>query len=618
MSLNPSSPGGRSDGPGPPPNEPRLESWGEIAAYLRRDIRTVQRWEKEAGLPVRRLQIGKQGQVYAYRSEVDRWVVERQPRAEPEPPATPSASPSPSTILPGEGGKTDPWFRRVWKVVLAGLIVAGLGTYFVFQLVKPKAAASRTPARLLLFVRPFANLSSGPSEQEFVDGLTDEMITQLGRVKPNSIGVFAPTTSKELGTRSIPELKELLKTDFVLEGSVRRADQQIRIDINLISARDRTPTWANSYTSDVHKVLAFQDEVVTDVVKHLLLTLPSTDAAKPSDSPASRAASLEPAKEVQPVDPKVYEAYLAGRLYLLDRDFPRSMTLFQQALRIDPQYPPALAGLGMSVLLLGETPNDAFPPATALPRARQAAYQALALDPHLSDAYCVLANVSQGYDHDLAGAERFYSKAIELDPNNVTALKWYADYLFVTKHLLEASRQIDKALEIDPASPLINTAKAEVKYYYRDFDGAIAQAQRTLDAHPEFLLARFWLASAYRQKGMYAEALNHFNELHKRYPDNSALLMAYGHTLALSGDRSGARKVLATLQSRSKSHYVPALYIAGMYSGLGDMDQAFRWLEHAYEDKNDRLVYLGVDPIADPLRADPRFSGLMRKVGLPQ
>jgi len=627
MSDNPSAPGNKSDTFLPPPNEPRLESWGEIASYLRRDIRTVQRWEKEQGLPVRRLQIGKQGQVYAYRSELDRWVLERQPKAAAEEPPEPKPQPPAPDSLPDDSEYHGPFsFATVWKPALVGLLLLAGGTFLLYRLLAPKPRnlnTIRTPARVLLFVRPFANLSPSPSEKEFVEGLTDEMITQLGRVDPGSMGVFAPTTSKELAVKTIPELKQSLKADFVLEGSVRRADEQIRIDIDLISTGDQTPTWTNSYTGNLQRVLAFQDEVVADVVRHIFLTLPPSKIANLQRPPSgqttiptgSSAASSDSSSGVS-VDPQVYEAYVIGREHLLLRDFPSSMDAFERAIQRNSQYAPALAGLATSQMLLGEAPNDVFRPSDAMPKARTLAYEALHQNPNLSDAYGVLANIAQGFEHDLPEAERLYKKAIALDPSNVNVLKWYSDYLFVTSRINEASQQIEKALEIDPASPLLNTAKAEAKYYQRDFDGAIAQAQLTLDRHPDFLLAHFWLASAYRQKRMFPQALQEFEVLHKRYPSNSALLMAYGHALGISGDKTGAQNALNELQAQAQSRYVPAVYFAGLCTALGDLNQTFQWLDKAYAEKNDRLVYLGVDPIADPLRPDPRFSKLMKKVGL--
>ena len=622
MSDTPSPSGKKSDTLPPPANEPRLESWGEIAAYLRRDIRTVQRWEKEQGLPVRRLLIGKMGQVYAYRSELDRWILERQPKAEAESPKEPVPPPPAPSLVVDEDADDRPrgGFWKKWKLLLASLLVLATVPFLTYRLLFPKVGSvsiTRVPTRVLLFVRPFANLSPNPSEKEFVDGLTDEMITQLGRVDPSSMGVFAPTTSKELGGKTIPELKQSLKADFVLEGSVRRADEQIRIDIDLISTGDQTPAWTNSYTGKLRSVLAFQDEVVADVVGHIFLTLPASKIPGTQGVPSNLAMNPNrPGSLNVTVDPQVYEAYVIGREHLLLRDFPSSMEEFQRAIQKNPQYAPALAGLATSEMLLGEAPNDAFRPADAMPKARQRAYQALGVDPNLSEAYGVLANITQGFEHNLPEAERLYNKAIELDPTNLNVLKWYSDYLFVTGRFNEAHSLIERALELDPASALLNTAKAEARYYQRDFDGAIVQAQRTLDRHPDFLLAHFWLGSAYRQRRMFPQAIQQFEELHKRYPDNSALLMAYGHALGLSGDRAGAEKALRDLKAQAQSRYVPSVYFAGMFTALGDLDQAFQWLDKAYAEKNDRLVYLGVDPIADPLRSDPRFSILMKKVGL--
>ena len=608
-----------AENPGVPPNEPKLESWGEIAAYLRRDIRTVQRWEKEIGLPVRRLMIGKQGQVYAYRSELDRWVLQRQPKAENGEPSRIQEVDPPEE--PGSTEETPRNARRFWKVTVALLVVvAGVVTYFAIRRpgVTQIQRTPQSPTRILLFVRPF---TSGPGEKEFVQGLTYELITQLGRVSPDFIGVFAPTTSQELGEKSILELKRLLSADFVLEGSVRRGNEQLRIDIDLVSAADQTPSWTNSYTGDLQNVLAFQDKVATDVANHLFGALPDKQSHAADDGTVVDlgGSPSKPSRQLAtgPVQPDVYQHYLVGRVYLLDRNFPRSMDSFQKALQIDPSYAPALADLAMSVLLLGEAPNDAIPPSKAFPDARRSAELALANDPRISDAYRVLANIAQGYDHDLGKAEQLYKTAIEIDPRNVTALKWYSDFLFVSNRLPEASEQIDKALEIDPYSPLLNTAKAEVKYYGRDFDAAISQAQRTVDQYPDFILARLWLASAYRQKKMYPQALEIFDELRKKYPTNAALLMAYGHTRGISGDRQGAQKVLNELIQESHTRYIPPVYIAGLYVSLGDLEHAFHWLDQAFAAKSDRLVYLGVDPIADPLRQDPRFASLMKKVGLP-
>ena len=600
----PSLPGKFSE---PPPNEPRLESWGEIASYLRRDIRTVQRWERLHGLPVRRLVIGKAGQVYAYRSELDAWVRKRQPSPEEDLadddngkdqlPA-PGPSPGPAPEPPPTEEKPNAW----WKITILGLLLlASLGwinpvhDWLHNKMFPPQA-------KRMLFVRPFASLPADPDQQLFVRGLKDEMITQLGNVDPAYLGVFAPTTSDGEGSKSIPDLRERLHADYVLEGSVRRALNQLRIDVVLISTKDSSQVWSKSYTGDAQDILKLQDNVTEDVSKQLRGTLPSLN---------DRGSGIR-----QPVDSKAYEAYLEGRVHWFDRDLLRSKESYERALQIDPGYSRARAGLAMIFLLMGQSPNDVSRPADSVPLARGAAESALRSDPGNADAYCVLGNIAQSYDHDMPAAERFFKKALELEPGNVTAHEWYGYFLLVNNRFPEAFQETKHALELDPASPLLQNVQGEVYYYHREFNAAIHQELLTLRQNPTFVYPRIWLASAYREKKMYKQALNEFEVARQQSNDSPALLGLYGHALASSGDRAGAQHVLTELQQSSQKRYVPALYFAAIYTGLGDKDHSFEWLQKAYTEQNDHLVYLGVDPIADSLRGDPRFQELMKRSGL--
>ena len=591
--------------PKPPANEPRLESWGEIAAYLRRDIRTVQRWERLYSLPVRRLVIGKQGQVYAYRSELDAWVQKRQPVAEadekgvnteteetdgnPVPAAEELAQHQPSI-----DGTNASW----WKVgILALLFLSALGWINpVHDWFQRKFIGS---TKTLLFVRPFASLPPDPDQQLFVRGLKDEMIIQLGKVDPAHLGVFAPTTSDEEGSKSINDLRAGLHADYVLEGSVRRALDQLRIDAVLISTRDGSQVWSKSYTGGAQNILKLQDNVTEDVSAQIRGTLPP------------------PGIRSEAVDSEAYEAFLEGRVHWLDRDLLRSKESYERALRINPNYSRARAGLAMIFLLLGQSPNDVSRPSDSAPLAREAAQAALRIDPANADAYCVLANIAQSYDHNMAEAERLFKKALELDPTNLTAHEWYGYFLAVNNRLPEALEQTNRALALDPASPLLQNVQGEIRYYQRDFDAAIRQEVATLQQNPGFVYSRIWLASAYRERKMYKEALDELSLARKQSNDSPALIALYGHALASSGDKTGAQNVLLQLQQLSQTRYVPALYFAAVYTGLGDADHSLEWLQKAYDEQNDRLPYLGVDPIADSLRSDPRFRQLMKRCGLP-
>ena len=604
MPVTPSAPGIPND---PPKDERRLESWGEIASYLRRDIRTVQRWEDNYGLPVRRLVIGKQGQVYAYPSELDAWVRSRQPGPNADPPD--GDTPVPGQVTPpdapgqSEPPKPDPHSKSWrWQAAVVGLLLlAVLGwTGPVHDWVQDNVFGLQK--KKLLFVRPFASLPPDAEQQLFVKGLKDEMVVQLGKMDPEHIGVFAPTTSDAEGSKSISELRRLLHADYVLEGSVRRALGQLRIDVALISTKDGSQVWSKPYTGDAQNILKLQDDVTADVASQIRGTLPTSGE---SDLPKR-----------QQVDSLAYEAYLEGRVHWLDRDLARSKESYERALQIDPGYSRARAGLAMVYLILGQSPNDVLKPSQSVPLARKAAQLALQGDPRNADAYCVLGNIAQSYDHDMPAAELHFKKALELDPTNVTAHEWYGYFLVVNNRFPEALQQTSLALEIDPASPLLQNVQGEIFYYQRSFDASINQELKTLNRNPSFLYCRIWLASAYREKKMYKQALEQLDLARRQNNNSPALLGLYAHALAVSGDTPAARAVLSQMTQLSSNTYVPALYFAAVYAGLGDKDRTFEWLQKAYTEQNDRLVYLGVDPIADSLRADPRFQDLMKRSGL--
>jgi tetratricopeptide (TPR) repeat protein len=233
-------------------------------------------------------------------------------------------------------------------------------------------------------------------------------------------------------------------------------------------------------------------------------------------------------------------------------------------------------------------------------------------------AHAVLGNVAFGFDWNLPVAEREFRRAIDLEPNNPSAHEWYGHYLIVAGHEPEAMTEMNHALELDPVSPLFNTVRAETFYYARQYDQAIEQARRTLEAYPNFWLTHFWLGSAYREKKMYPQAVEQFRLARELSHDLPAMIMAYGHAQALAANPAEARRALATLKELSRSRYIPALYFAGIHLGLGEKDQTVAELTQAYTEKTDRLIYLGVEPIADPLRSDPRFRALLRQIGLPE
>jgi tetratricopeptide (TPR) repeat protein len=261
-------------------------------------------------------------------------------------------------------------------------------------------------------------------------------------------------------------------------------------------------------------------------------------------------------------------------------------------------------------------PNDGMPPQEAKPKARAAAQRALELDPRLAEAHAVLGNVAMSYDWDFSTAEKELKTALDLNPNYSTAHEWYAHLLMVEGRYDEALAESHHLLELDPDTLLFKSVRAETLYYARRYDEAISESLRSVKTHPDFVLASYWLGCAYREKKMYPEAIDAFSRARTMTNDYPFMVMAYGHAQALAGNTAEARKALNTLTQMQKTRLVPDLYLAAIHVGLGEKDEAFNLLGIAYQKREDRLIYLRVEPMADPLRSDPRFAQLLAKIGV--
>jgi len=596
----------------------KLDSWGEIASYLGREVRTVQRWERTEGLPVRRHEHKKKSTVYAYTGELDAWIKNRQPKDDPEADAAFVPEPDVDASLEKEDGALTPPVAPVelpprtgkrLTVLLATaaiLCIAVYGAYHWFQV----QAITRTKVRLV--VLPFKNLSGDASQNYISEGLTEDITTQLGRLDPVHLGVIAPTSAKIMAGRAVKEIGEGLSVQYVLEGSVQSVANRARIDVQLIQVSDETPMWSDSFTRELSDFLQVESDVADIIASKMKATLPVPPAPAPprSQPPLPTAVSAEALA-------KSRDDYLRGKFTWGSRyDVPGSIRYFEQAIREDPSYALAYAGLAGATALLGQVPNDGIPPRDAKPKAKEAAQHALQLDPRLAEAHAVLGNVAMSYDWDLATAEKELQRAIELNPNDPNAHEWYCHLLIVERRNAEALTEVRHALDLDPAHPLFHAVLAETYYYERDYDSAIEEAQQVVKLRPDFPYAQFWLGSALREKKMYPEAIAAFQRARENSHDLPFLVMAYGHAEALAGNTKEAREALRKLEQLSGTRFVPPLYLAAIHVGLGEKNEAFRLLDLAYKDRVDRLVYLGVDPIADPIRSDPRFGQLLAKIGV--
>ncbi|MCI0405544.1 MAG: tetratricopeptide repeat protein, partial [candidate division Zixibacteria bacterium] len=314
---------------------------------------------------------------------------------------------------------------------------------------------------------------------------------------------------------------------------------------------------------------------------------------------------------------EAFQFYLKGRYWWNKRteeSIWKGIRFFEQAIQKDPLYALAYAGLADSYNMLGF--YSMLPPKEAFPKARAAALKALEIDENLTEAHPALAYARHYHDWNWTGAEKDYQRAIQLNPNYASAHQFYATFLTCMGRTDESFARMKKAQELDPLSLIISSALGWLHYYSRRYDEAIEQLKKAQEMDPNFFLAHLWQGFAYQEKSMYKAALEEYEKAKTLSSGSPITIASLGHTYAFSGKREKAEEVLKELFELMQHRYVSAYYFASIYAGLGDKDKAFDWLEKAFEERSQALVFLKVDPHVDPLRADPRFTALLRKVGL--
>jgi TolB-like protein/Flp pilus assembly protein TadD len=542
-------------------NPDRLESWKEIAAYLRRGVRTAVRWEKEEGLPVHRHVHHKLGSIYALKSELDAWRAGR---------ADVDAAPAK-------------------------------------QVVTKKATSSR----VLIAILPFENLSGIPARMYLADGLTEEMISVLGRVSPATLGVIARTTvmrfrrsrdSKE--PRSIKRIAEELNVDYVLEGSVRSEEDRVRVTVQLIDGRDETNLWAESYDQPIRSILSLQHELAVDIARQIRLRL----------SPGRQADAVDG----RPVNPDAYLAHLKGRHFLnafTPQSVRRSVEYFKQSIEADSAFAPGYASLAEAYVQLPVW-IDA-PPVHILPLAVRAAEQALARDPDLPEAHVALGLVNAIYLWDWQAAERHYRRALELNPSSSAARQWFGEFLAEMGRADEAIAVLEPARRDDPLSAAIVSTKSFAFVLGHQFDEAIAEARLALELRPGYAMALIRLAVAYQCNGMGTRAIKTMRKAAAAAPGLHDCGSLLGYMLARAGDRGAAEKELETLRRLARRRYVPAFLFANIHVGLGEHEKAVRLIEKEYDAKGWYMLLLKQSPLYDPIREHPRIQALMNRMKFP-
>jgi len=576
--------------------EGRLDSWKEIAAYFRREVRTVQRWEKSANLPVHRRQLEKQSAIYAYKSELDAWY--KDGRSHLEFGAEDSEQKETPTLFER---LRQPWIA---VAVAALILILSSGAYFAGKSWWFRAHSA--PAKIKLAVLPFQNLSADPEQEYFSDGMTEEMITELGRMQPERLGVIARTSAMlyKNTQKDLIQICRELGVQYVLEGSVFHAENRARITAQLIQCSDQTHIWADSSERDLVNIVSLQADVAQAIAKNIKLVL------TPNERTRLRAR--------RPVNPEAYQAYLKG-MYFWGKFTPDSVrtaiNFFQAAIKHDDSYAQAYAGLAEcydTSALLGESPPD-----QAYSNAKAAAKSAMALDDTLAETHQALAAIATWYEWDWPIAEREYRRAIELDPNYAKAHLGYMYLLMALRRTHEASAELRTAQELDPISELTGIVVVASRYLSKRYDDAIAEAKQWLEIYPESMSLHSYLADAYMEKGMDSLAVEEYLKGQKVVGASQARIGALRDAYAASGLTGFWRKRAALDSIPSEQGYVRAYDVAYDYAALGDRVRSLEWLNRALLQRDGLLIELGVQPRFDNLRSDPRFQDLLRRLGLP-
>jgi TolB-like protein/Tfp pilus assembly protein PilF len=466
-----------------------------------------------------------------------------------------------------------------------------------------KATDTSIAAIKSLAVLPLDNLSHDPAEDYFADGMTDELITELGQIA--TLRVISRTSVMQYrGThKSLPQIASELNVDAVVEGTILRSGDRVRITAQLIRAPLDKHLWAHSYEGDLRNVLSVQENVAKDIAEQIRAQLTPQERAK--------------LKNARPVNPAAYEAYLRGNYFADKRtaeDLTKAIEYFEEAIRDDPNWAPAYAGLADVYVVLSE--YKSVPAHESHVKARVAARRAVELDDSLAEAHTELANLAGTEDYDWPGAEREFRRALELNPGNATAHYFHAMNLMSMGHWEEASAEMERARELDPLSIIINANIGLVYYYARHPDRAIEAERKALELDPNTAFIYEYLGLAYLQKGMYQEAIGHLQKavgLSNGFPWYQAEL-AYSY--AAAGNHAQAGRILTDLKSRSRRQFVCSYSLAVAYIGLGERDAALARLQMAYENREDQVAILRIEPLFDTLHADPRFQELLRRIGL--
>ncbi len=513
------------------------------------------------------------------------------------------APPEPVPAMPVAPARRDRWRR--WRAALMAFAflvsVAGVGTwiYSRYRVAPPNAEIKS------LAVLPLENLSGDPAQDYFTDGVTDELITALAKI--NSVKVISRTSVmqyKAVHNKPLPQIARELGVDAIVEGTLARSGDRVRVTTQLIEAKTDRHIWADRYERSAQDILVLENDIARAIAERLRGKLNAQEERRFNGNP---------------IDPAAHEAYLEGR-YLWNRRTPRALQeavrYFTLAIDKEPRYAEAYVGRASAYIVLASGAMEAVPPQEALLKAKADSDKAVQLDGTSAEAHTARAAVRSLYEWDWRGAETEHLRAIELNPSNATTRQWYGNVLCNLGRFDECLAETARAHALDPGYLTGGVEVGFKMYLARRYTEAIAPIRKVLEFNPDFVTAHKALGQVYEANRMYPEAIAELRkavELSGGLPMNIAAL---GHVYAVSGHRAEARKALRTLDELATRRYVSNFPRALICAGLGENDRALEWLERAFQEHSSGMVTIKVDPRLDPLRQDARFTNLLRRVGL--
>jgi TolB-like protein/DNA-binding winged helix-turn-helix (wHTH) protein/Flp pilus assembly protein TadD len=536
-------------------------------------------------------------------SELDGWLQARRLRlVEPDQDGTAEKTTEAGTAhRPGN--------RKTYRWLFVGAVaLVSVACLMSFLVVWGWRRASNPPThsqgKIVLAVLPFENLSRDPEQEFFSEGLTEEMIAQVGKLNRDRLTVVARSSVAKYKATDLAakEIGKELNADYLVQGSVRRSSDRVRITVQLIQAQNQTDLWTESYDREVKDLFAVQDSVVQSIASQIHIALTEEQKTRLANPQRTR--------------PEAYEAYLKGRYYWNKRTaggLQKAEHYFQQAIDSDPTYAAAYSGL--ADCNSGLTWHGFKSPADALPKALAAARKAVEIDPQSAEAHASLGLVlSHGWDW--AGAEVEFRRALQLDPQYANAHHWYGDYLSIKRRHDEALAEASRALKLDPLNLMIGTWVALRYYQAGDYSRANEQARNSVELDSNFAAAHLVLGEGYVQAGLHSESVSELKRAASLSGDSPLYTAQVAVALAAAGRKREALRIAHELETISRKRYVSPYGLAQIYAALNSNEDTFKWLQAAYGDRAIWMGYLAVDPIFDRYRSDHRFQELLGRIGL--